>query len=94
VYSSCGQSKLADVKEIIEQYHSLLLEANLIDFEQILFFANQLIQEEPVISKTLSNIFKYILIDEFQDTKEIQYSIFSEIMKAGRGGVKGFVVGD
>jgi DNA helicase-2/ATP-dependent DNA helicase PcrA len=94
VYSSCDQPKLASVKRVIEQYHLLLSDTNVIDFEQILLFSNQLIQKEPSISKTLSNIFKYILIDEFQDTKEIQYSIFAEILKVGRGRVKGFVVGD
>jgi len=94
ILSSCKQNQRANVSAVIEQYHLHLLENNLIDFEQILLFAYQLIQEEPSISKTLGNIFKYILIDEFQDTKEIQYSIFSEILKARKGEVKGFIVGD
>jgi len=94
IYSSCKQAQIANVSMVIEEYHSLLLETNLIDFEQILLFAYQLIHAEPSISKTLGNIFKYILIDEFQDTKEIQYSIFAEILRARQGEVKGFVVGD
>lgn len=94
IFSSCNQAQRANVNKVIEQYHLYLLENNLIDFEQILLFAYQLIQAEPSISKTLGNIFKYILIDEFQDTKEIQYSIFSEILKARKGEVRGFIVGD
>jgi DNA helicase-2/ATP-dependent DNA helicase PcrA len=94
IYSSCSPAQSANVKSVIEDYHLLLLEANLVDFEQILLFAYQLIQAEPSISKILGNIFKYILVDEYQDTKEIQYSIFSEILKARRYGVKAFIVGD
>ena len=94
VLSSCNDAQRANVNKVLEQYHLYLLKNNLIDFEQILFFSYQLIQAEPSISKVLGNIFQYILIDEFQDTKEIQYSIFSQILKARKGEVRGFIVGD
>ncbi len=91
---SCAQNKLASVQGIIAQYHENILENNKIDFEQILYFSYQLIINTPSIGNILSKLFTYILIDEFQDTKEIQYSIFGSILNAGRGQVKGFIVGD
>ena len=35
-----------------------------------------------------------MLIDEYQDTKRIQYSIITAILKAGQGATKAFIVGD
>jgi DNA helicase-2/ATP-dependent DNA helicase PcrA len=91
---SCDHNKLASVQQVIAQYHSNLLENNKIDFEQILYLSYQLITSTPSICNILSKLFSYILIDEFQDTKEIQYSIFGSILNAGRGHVKCFIVGD
>ena len=50
-------------------------------------------KENQSICKTLSNIFPYILIDEYQDTKELQYVILGAILKTGKDN-KAFIVGD
>ena len=84
----------ANVEAILEEYHSVLKQNNQIDFEQILFYSNKLLIENPLICKILSNLFAYILIDEYQDTKEIQYHIIASIIKAGAGDTKFFIVGD
>jgi len=91
---SCAANKLRSVSDTISQYHAHLISNNQIDFEQILFFAYELITQQPSIGKTLSGLFSYLLVDEYQDTKEIQYVIFGEILKAGAGSVKAFIVGD
>ncbi|TOB48524.1 ATP-dependent DNA helicase, partial [Vibrio parahaemolyticus] len=41
-----------------------------------------------------SNLFSYFFIDEYQDTKEIQYSIVASIMRANPSKVTTFIVGD
>lgn len=91
---SCTSNRRANVIAVLEQYALLLQENNQIDFERILLFSYQLLTSLPHISQLLSNIFKYILIDEFQDTKEIQYQIVSAILRAGEFSTKCFVVGD
>ncbi|PKH89523.1 UvrD-helicase domain-containing protein [Colwellia sp. Bg11-28] len=91
---SCDAGIIGQVTEVISQYHASLISNNQIDFEQILFFAYELISQQPTISKALSGLFSYVLVDEYQDTKEIQYVIFGEILKAGKGKVKAFIVGD
>ncbi|WP_160063685.1 UvrD-helicase domain-containing protein [Psychromonas sp. L1A2] len=93
-YSSCTLATRNNVVAVLNLYHQKLISENQVDFELILLYAYQLIDSQPLISVTLSRLFKHVLIDEFQDTREIQYSIFSRILKAGRGGVKGFIVGD
>lgn len=91
---SCRSNRRANVVAVLDQYELLLQENNQIDFERILWFSYQLLTNLPHISQLLCNIFKYILIDEFQDTKEIQYQIVSSILKARENSTKCFVVGD
>ncbi len=86
--------KHAAVHEILGKYFLALSKDRKIDFELMLYYAYELISKNPSIAKLLSNIFPLILIDEYQDTKEIQYSIVSQILTAGDGQTKAFVVGD
>ncbi|MGH1484712.1 MAG: UvrD-helicase domain-containing protein [Cellvibrionaceae bacterium] len=90
----CRNNKRGNVEEILDQYEKILSENKQIDFERILWFSYQLVTTQPNISKLLSKLFKYILIDEFQDTKEIQYQIVASILRAGKNTIKCFVVGD
>lgn len=92
--SSCTLAQRSNVEAALNVYHQNLSTENCVDFELILLYAYQLINSQPFISSTLSRLFKHVLIDEFQDTREIQYSIFSNILRAGNGSVKGFIVGD
>lgn len=86
--------KHAAVHEVLGKYFLALSKDRKIDFELMLYYAYELISKNPSIAKLLSNIFPLILIDEYQDTKEIQYSIVSKILTAGGGQTKAFVVGD
>lgn len=86
--------KHASLQKIFTEYFKALHDAKQIDFELILWYAYQLTATVPAISDLLSNLFSYILIDEYQDTKDIQYDIVCSILKAGQGAVNAFVVGD
>ncbi|WP_295174819.1 ATP-dependent helicase [uncultured Brevundimonas sp.] len=87
-------ARRAHILAVLEDYWSGLEADRMIDFEMILKCAYDLIVGEPAISKLLSAIFRFVLIDEFQDTKEIQYAIVAAILKAGAGATRTFVVGD
>ena len=80
--------------KILEQYFAILQEDRAIDFEFILFYAYQLITDRPGISKVLGQLFSFVLVDEYQDTKQIQYSIITSILKASQGTTKALIVGD
>lgn len=82
------------VMAVLERYWADLHENRQIDFEMILRFAHELISTVPSIAILLSQMFRFILIDEYQDTKEIQYGIVARIMRAGAGRTHAFVVGD
>ncbi|MGF6903440.1 UvrD-helicase domain-containing protein [Paraburkholderia sp. GAS348] len=92
---SCQQDWKHDgLHKILEGYFNTLSKNREIDFELILFYAYQLISSRPAISAILSKLFAFVLVDEYQDTKRIQYSIITSILKAGQGATKTLIVGD
>ena len=87
-------ARRAQILGVLEDYWAGLEAERMIDFEMILSCAHDLIASEPSISILLSSIFKFVLVDEFQDTKEIQYAILATILRAGAGRTRTFLVGD
>lgn len=63
-----------------------------LDYEDILLLTQNILENEDV-RKSLSEKFKYIMIDEYQDTNELQYSIFLPILDHLKCGNL-FIVGD
>lgn len=92
---SCNNvGKHSDIDAILKKYWQTLSERKLIDFQLILYLAYKLIELRPTISRTLSKIFSHILLDEYQDTSEIQYLILTNIIRANNTNLKTFIVGD
>lgn len=87
-------AKQSIVQQILIDYFEILAKKRQIDFELILWYASKLIREQPVISALLSKLFAMILVDEFQDTKQIQYQILASILRKGEGMTRLFMVGD
>lgn len=87
-------NKHESIRLALGKYFRVLKSERKIDFELILYFAHNLIKNYPAIATGLSNLFRIILVDEYQDTKEIQYLIICAIFEAGRGRTDAFVVGD
>lgn len=94
VLGCSDQSKHARLHAIFALYFRHLADNRQIDFELILYYASRLIQSQPQIAKVLANIFHWVLIDEYQDTKRIQYEIVAAIVRAGAERTRLFVVGD
>ncbi|HHR6081067.1 TPA: UvrD-helicase domain-containing protein [Providencia alcalifaciens] len=91
---TCAGSKISLVRRVLDDYHSHLAENDQIDFEQMLYFSHEILSSNSSIAKILANLFSYVLVDEYQDTKEVQYSIVASIIKASQGRVRTFIVGD
>ncbi|MDR6525430.1 superfamily I DNA/RNA helicase [Chryseobacterium rhizosphaerae] len=93
-FTSKNSNQNNHIKAILKEYFLVLEKNNQLDFEQILFYAYDLMKSKPVISSILCKLFPFILIDEYQDTKEIQYHIISKILCANKGCSKTLIVGD
>jgi superfamily I DNA/RNA helicase len=81
-------------KEVLKEFHQRLREEGLIDFELLLYYSYKILLAFPKIQKTLSNLFKLICVDEYQDTQDLLYAIISLIIKTGNGKTSLFMVGD
>jgi DNA helicase II / ATP-dependent DNA helicase PcrA len=80
--------------QVLQDYHDALREEKLIDFDLMLYYAFKLINTYPKIAKTLNNLFHLICVDEYQDTQQLQYAIFSKIINVPSSRTLLFLVGD
>ena len=80
-----------DIEKIYEAYEAQLARSNALDFDDLLFKTYQLFEKFPEVADFYSNKFKYIHIDEFQDTNSVQFAIAQRLCKV-HGNI--FVVGD
>jgi len=70
--------KLLDkIKEINKAYQSKKKKQNLMDYNDLLINWKILLRQYPQVRKSLDQRFKYVLVDEFQDTSPIQGDIIS-----------------
>jgi DNA helicase-2/ATP-dependent DNA helicase PcrA len=51
------------------------IDRNEIDFNHLLWFARQLLLSKPEILEVYRRVYRYVLVDEFQDTNPIQFSV-------------------
>ncbi|MBR4833103.1 MAG: UvrD-helicase domain-containing protein, partial [Thermoguttaceae bacterium] len=63
------------VEEVYPAYQEALRRANAVDFDDLLFHVAVLLKENEEIRAHLDRRFKYILVDEYQDTNVVQYAI-------------------
>ncbi|TAF64077.1 MAG: ATP-dependent DNA helicase [Cytophagales bacterium] len=68
-----------EIGKIFKNYQLRLFKANAMDFDDILFFTNILFKEHLDILYKYQHKFKYLLIDEFQDTNFAQYEIVRKL---------------
>lgn len=61
--------------EVWEHYEAQMREEHALDFDDLLLRTLNLIESNPPVAETLRNRFKYIHIDEYQDTNKVQFKI-------------------
>jgi len=78
--------------DVLKRYTSKKTQMAYLDFEDLLLHTQRILSNEE-IQNSLSEKYKYIMVDEYQDTNEIQFNIFMPILKYLSTGNL-FVVGD
>ncbi len=61
-------------RDIYFEYQKKLRDSNLVDFGDLLLYNNKIFEQFPEALKIYQELFKYILVDEYQDTNIAQYS--------------------
>ena len=77
---------------LFARYKELLKQQNCLDYGAILYFCEELLRERPRVSKQLRTVYRYICVDEFQDTNVAQFRMLRAIAPDKDANV--FIVGD
>ena len=67
------------IAEIYAEYEKYLLENNLVDFDDLIALTYKLLDENPELAKATSQKYQYIMIDEYQDTNELQFKLLQKL---------------
>lgn len=79
-----GDFRKEKIASIYQLYQKKLKENNAIDFDDIINYTIKILLENPDVLEYYSNKFKYILVDEYQDTNKAQFTLVT--MLASRNG--------
>lgn len=79
IHKEDAQSKKPELGYIYEQYEKRCFKAGAMDFDDLLFKTNVLFRDHPQALLNYQNKFKYILVDEYQDTNYSQYLILKKL---------------
>ncbi|SFP56632.1 DNA helicase-2 / ATP-dependent DNA helicase PcrA [Oscillibacter sp. PC13] len=83
--------KMARIARIYAAYVKKLRTANALDFDDIIYHTVTLLQQEREVLEYYQNKFRYVLVDEYQDTNHLQY-LLTSLLAGGRKNL--CVVGD
>lgn len=90
--SSNSKDYSHDLKvEVYELYQRELFSANAMDFGDLLANTHRLFTKHPGVLKAYQENLDYVLVDEYQDTNEVQYSFIQQLTAAKKNIL---VVGD
>ncbi len=83
--------RLQKIGQIYEDYQQRLVSANALDFDDIILLTVQLLQQFEQVRREYQRRFRYVLIDEYQDTNNLQY-LLASLLAGGHENI--CVVGD
>ncbi len=72
-----GDEKKATIAKLFRMYDERLLTANALDFDDLLIKTVRLLRVSPETREKYNDRFKYILVDEYQDTNALQFALIS-----------------
>lgn len=83
-------------EQVEARYREKKEERGMLDFEDLQWLALEMLKEHPTVRNTLRNRYRYVMVDEFQDTNDLQWDIISLLgeLEGELQPDKFFVVGD
>ena len=72
------------VAQVWEKYEAILNKEKALDFDDLLLKTAKLLKRNPEIKRKYNSIWKYIHIDEYQDTNKVQYEIATLLAEENR----------
>lgn len=70
-----------DIAKFYDIYNKYLLEKNMVDFDDLLLLSYEILDKNEALCIEMSNRYNYIMVDEYQDTNELQYKLLKKLCK-------------
>ena len=88
---AAGDYRMERIAKAYAEYQKRLRAANAVDFDDIILLTVQLLQEHEDVREYYQQKFRYVLIDEYQDTNHLQF-LLAQLLSGGYENI--CVVGD
>lgn len=86
-----GDLRALHIARAYDKYQTQLKENNALDFDDIIFLTVRLLQENEDVRRYYQRKFRYVMVDEYQDTNHMQY-LLTSLLAGGQENI--CVVGD
>lgn len=80
-YEGDCAAKMPAIRDIYHRYWDRCRQADAMDFDDLLFYTFILFRDHPEVLARYQEQFRYILVDEYQDTNYAQHSIVLQLAK-------------
>ena len=67
------------ISKIYLQYETYLTQNNLVDFDDLLILPYKILEQNETLCKEVSQKYQYILVDEYQDTNNLQFKLLEKL---------------
>ena len=78
---SVYDSRLKYIAEAYDMYQKRLMTSDAMDFDDLIWYAIKLFEQNEDVLQYYQNRFRYIMVDEYQDTNKSQYRLISLLSK-------------
>ncbi len=92
IFASLPDDRREPIRAIYLKYRECLIEGNTLDFPAMISEALRLLRDIPAVGRQVRRVYKYICVDEFQDTNLTQYALLKCLV--GESDKNLFVVAD
>lgn len=79
-----GDYRKMQIAKVYQEYQRILKQSNALDFDDLLYKTVELFQFHPDILDSYQERFRYIMVDEYQDTNHIQFLLIKQLAKKYR----------
>ncbi|MDR2342695.1 MAG: UvrD-helicase domain-containing protein [Campylobacteraceae bacterium] len=77
--SQADQKDYKIIASIYERYEEYLKQNNLVDFDDLLTLTYKILDENDDLCEETSKRYQYIMVDEYQDTNDLQYKLLKKL---------------
>ena len=79
MYRQAPDGALEKVSTLFDRYEGKLRQENALDFDDLLLKTVELFYKAPEVCEAYSQRFRYVLVDEYQDTNRTQYQLIRQL---------------